>query len=219
MSAKGNPNFSCPSTSFHSNDYSKDRSFDSSLDSVNVSVNTELPMNFSFDSKEEDFDFLHFYGEMDDYEFHKMMSVDDLTYSTLFSDEVFENGEWHTYAGLETCNVIKSTRHGDELLGKSIQIATERGDSGIRNLAYLSGDDTKLGTDHTKADVYESSNSMLVGDSIREDQNDIDIDLDDNFFSLAREEENDSDSDDGGYFWQMKVLKGLWMHPLKVFPV
>ena len=102
LSAKGNPNFSCPPTSFHSNDYSKDRSFDSSLNCVNVSVNTELPMNFSFDSKEEDFDFLHFYGEMDDYEFHKMMSVDDLTYSTLFSDEVFENGEWHTYAGLET---------------------------------------------------------------------------------------------------------------------
>ena len=63
----------------------------------------------------------------------------------------------------------------------------------------MSGDDTKLGTDHTKAEVYESSNSMLVGDSIREDQNDTDIDLDDKFFSLAREEDNDSDSDNGGY--------------------
>ena len=66
---------------------------------------------------------------MDDYEFHTMMSVDDLIYSTLFSDDVFENWEWHTYAGLKTCNVIKSTRHGNELLGKSIQSATERGDS------------------------------------------------------------------------------------------
>ena len=54
-----------------------------------MSVNTELPMNFSCDSKEEDFDdVLHFYGEMDDHEFHKMMSVDDLTYSTLFNDEI-----------------------------------------------------------------------------------------------------------------------------------
>ena len=181
MSTKGNLNFSCPPTSFHSNDFSKDRSYDSSLSSVNVSDNTELPMNFSFDSKEEDFDFLHFYGEMDDYEFHKM--------KILCSDEVFENGEWHTYAGLETCNVIKSTRHGNELLGKSIQSATERGDSGIRNLAYLSEDDTKLGTDHTKADVYESSNSMLFGDSIREDQNVTDINRGDKLFSLAREEE------------------------------
>ena len=30
-----------------------------------------------------------------------MMCVDDLTYSTLFSEEVFDNGEWHTCAGLE----------------------------------------------------------------------------------------------------------------------
>ena len=48
---------------------------------------------------------------MDDDDFHRMMSVDDLTYSIAFSDEVFDNGEWHTYAGLETCNVIKPTRH------------------------------------------------------------------------------------------------------------
>ena len=99
-----------------------------------------------------------------------MMSVDDLTYSIPFSNEVFDNGEWHSYVGLETCNVIKSTRHGKELPGKSIQSATERGDSGIRNLAYLSGDDTKLGTDHTKADVYESRNNMSVGSSTGENQ-------------------------------------------------
>ena len=42
-----------------------------------------------------------------------------------------------------TCNVMKSTRHGNELLGMSIQCVTERGDSGNDNLAYLSGDDTK----------------------------------------------------------------------------
>ena len=70
---------------------------------------------------------------------------------------VFDNGEWHTYAGLETCNVIKPTRHGKEPLGKSIQSTTEKGDSSNDNVTYLSGDDTKLGTDHTKADVYESS--------------------------------------------------------------
>ena len=94
--------------------------FDFSLNTVNVSVNTELPMDFSYGPEEEEFNFLHFYGKTDDYEFHKMMSVDDPTYSTLFSDEVFDNGEWHTYAGLETCSVIKSTRHGNELLGMSI---------------------------------------------------------------------------------------------------
>ena len=66
--------------------------FDSFLNTVNVSVNTELPMDFSFGPKEEEFDFLHFYGEMSDDDFHRMMSVDDLTYSIAFSDEVFDNG-------------------------------------------------------------------------------------------------------------------------------
>ena len=98
-------------------------------------------------------DFLHFCEEIDDDEFHRMMSVDDLTYSIAFSDEVFNNWEWHTYAGLETCNVIKPTKHGKEPLGKSIQ-STAKGDSSNSNLTYLSWDDIKLGTDHIKADVY-----------------------------------------------------------------
>ena len=140
---------------------SREKLFDSSLNTVNVSVNTELPMDFSYGPKGEVFDNLHFYGEMDDDDSHRMMSVDNLTHSTLFSKEVFDNREWHTYAGLETCDDLKPTRHGSELLGKSIQSATERGDSGIDNIAYLSGDDTKLGTDHTKADVYESSQTMF----------------------------------------------------------
>ena len=72
---------------------SREKLFDSSLNTVNVSVNTELPMDFSYGPKKEDFDVLHFYGEIHDDVFHKMMSVDDPTYSTLFSDEVFDNGE------------------------------------------------------------------------------------------------------------------------------
>ena len=122
------------------------------LSILSMSLST-LNLDSSYGPKEEEFDFLHFYGEMSDDDFHRMMSVDDLAYSIAFSDEVFDNGEWHNYAGLETCNVMKSTRHGNELLGMSIQSATARGDSGIDNLTYLSGDDTKLGTDHTKADV------------------------------------------------------------------
>ena len=108
---------------------SREELFDSSLNTVNVSVNTELPMDFSYDPKKEELDFLHFDGEIDDDDFHRMMSVDNLTNSIAFSDEVFDNGEWHTYAGLETCNVIKTIIHGKELLAKSIQSATERGDS------------------------------------------------------------------------------------------
>ena len=120
MCAKGNLNFSCPTILFHSDSDScvesdsdsRKELFDSSLNTVNVSVNTELPMDFSYGPKEEEFDFLHFYKEMNDDDFHRMMSVDDLTYSIALSDEVFDHEEWHTYAGLETCNVIKPTRHG-----------------------------------------------------------------------------------------------------------
>ena len=61
---------------------------------------------------------------------------------------------------------------------------------------------------------------MSVGDSISENQIISDSDLEDDLFSLAK--------DDNDIFqivimelifWQMKVLKELWMHPLKVFPV
>ena len=184
---------------------SREELFGSSLNTVNVSVNTELPMDFSYGPKEEDFDVLHFYGEMDDVVVHRMMSVDDLTYSTLFSNEGFDNGEWHTYACLETCDVLKPTRHGNKLLRKSIQSPTERGDSGIDNIAYLSEDDTRLGTDHTKADVYESSNNMLVGNSISENQSESDMDLEDDIFS---DDEIYSDTDDGDYFLADESLEG-----------
>ena len=224
MCAKGNPKFSCPTIISSSDDESlglendsKEDLFDSSLNTVNVSVNTELPMNSSYGSKEEEFDFLHFYEELSDYDFHRMMSVDDFTYSTAFSNEVFDNGEWYTYAGLETCNIMKSTRHGKELLSKSIQ-STTQGDSGIDNLTYLSGDDTKLGTDHTKADVYESSNDMSRGKSISENQNESDSELKDDFFSVPEETEIFSESDDGEYFSADESLEGTLDASFKSIP-
>ena len=224
MCAKGNPKFSCPTILSHSDDESlgsesdsREELFDSSLDTVNVSVNTELPMNSSHSSEEEEFDFLHLYEELSDYDFHRMMSVDDFTYSTAFSNEVFDNGEWYTYAGLETCN-MKSARHGKELLSKSIQSTTTQGDSGIDDLTCLSGDDTKLGTDQTKADVYESSNNMSEGKSISIRVNLIVIWKMMSFLYLKRLKSFQRVMMEN-IFWQKKVLSGLWMHPLKVFPV
>ena len=213
MSAKGNPKFSCPTILSHSDSDScmesdsREESFDSSLNTVNVSVNTELPMDSSYSPKEEEVNFLHFYGEMEDDDFHRMMSVDDLTYSIAFSDEVFDNGEWHTYAGLETSNVIKPTRHGNETLGKCIQSNPAKEVSSNSNLTCLSGDDTKLGTDHTKADVYESSNNMSVSSSISENQIQSDSDLEDDLFPLAENNEICSDSDDGPYFLAEESLE------------
>ena len=186
MSAKGNPKFSCPSILSHSNSKSlgacsktdsREKLFDSSLKTVNVSVNTEIPMDLSYDLRKRVKDYLYFHGEMDYNGTSSIMSVDDLTYSTSFNDEVVDNGERHAGlnscdTGLETCDELKPTRHGNELLDKSIQSATEREDSGIDKIAYLSGDDTG-GTGHMQ--VYESSNNMLDSKSISENQSESDI--------------------------------------------
>ena len=127
---------------------SREKLFDSSLKTVNVSVNTELSMSCSSNSKKEVNDYFHFYGDGDDDVFHKVISVDNLAYSTSYNDEDDDNGERHAglkpcETGLETCDVLKPTRHGNEPLGKCIQSITDKGDSGIDNIAYLSGDNTR----------------------------------------------------------------------------
>ena len=126
-----------------------------------------------------------------------MISVDNLEYSTSYNNEDGDNGERHAglkpcETGLETCDVLKSTRHGNEPLG-SIQ-STDKGDSGIDNIAYLSGDDTG-GTGHTQ--VYESSDNMLGSHSISKNKSESDMDLKDDILSL---DEIYSDTDDGEYF-------------------
>ena len=134
------------------------------------------------------------------------MSVDDLTYSTLFNDEVVDNGERHAGlnscdTGLETCDELKPTRHGNELLNNSIQSATERGDSGIDKIAYLPGDDTG-GTGHTQ--VYESRENMLDSKSISENQSESDMDL---IEDISSDDEIYSDTGDGEYFSAVESLE------------
>ena len=220
MSTKGNPKFSCPSILSHSNSESlgacsktdsREKLFVSSLKTVNVSVNTEIPMDLSYDLRKGVRDYFHFYDQMDyDDDTSSTMSVDDLTYSTtLFNDEVVDNGERHaglkpSDTGLETCDELKPTRHGNELLNNSIQSAIERGDSGIDNLTCLSGDDTKLGTDHTKADVYESSNDMSESKFINENQSESDMDL---IEDISSDDEIYPDTDDGEYFLTEESLE------------
>ena len=188
---------------------SREKLFDSSLNTVNVSANTELPMHLSSNPKEEVTHYFNFYGDKDDVS-HKVISVDNLAYSTSYNDEDCDNGERHTYAGLkpcetglETCDVLKPTRHGDEPLGKSIQSATEREDSGIDNIAYLPGDDTD-DTGHTQ--VYESSENVLVSHSISENQSESDMDLKDDTLS---DDEIYSDTDDGEYFLTDESLEEI----------
>ena len=85
----------------------------------------------------------------------------------------------------------------------SIQNATERGDSGIDNIAYLPGDDIG-GTGHTQ--IYESSENMLVSHSISENQSKPDMDLKDD---ILYDDEVYSDTDDGEYFLTDESLEEI----------
>ena len=218
MSAKGNPKFSCPSILSHSNSKSlgacsktdsREKLFDSSLKTVNVSVNTEIPMDLSYGPREKVRDYFHFYEQMDyDDDTSSTMSVDDLTYSTLFNDEVVDNGERHAGlkpcdTGLETCDELKPTRHGNELLDNSIQSAVTKESSGIDNIAYWSGDDTG-GTGHTQ--VYESRENMLDSKSISENWSESDMDL---IEDISSDDEIYSDTDDGEYFSTEESLEEI----------
>ena len=218
MSAKGNPKFSCPSILSHSNSKSlgecsktdsREKLFDSSLKTVNVSVNTEIPMDLSYGPRKRVRDYFHFYEQMDyDDDTSSTMSVDDLTYSTLFNDEVVDNGERHAGlkpcdTGLETCDELKPTRHGNELLDNSIQSTVAKESSGIDNIAYLSGDDTG-GTGHTQ--VYESRENMLDSKSISENQSESDRDL---IEDISSDDEIYSDTDDGEYFSTEESLEKI----------
>ena len=185
---------------------SREKLFDSSLKTVNVSVNTELSMSCSFNSRKEVNDYFHFYGDGDDDVFHKVISVDNLAYSTSYYDEDDDNGERHAglkpcETGLETCDV--PTRHENEPLGKCIQSITNKGDSCIDNIAYLSGHDTG-GTGHTQ--VYESSNNMLGSQSISENQSESDMDL---VEDISSDDEIYSDTEDGEYFSTEESLEEI----------
>ena len=187
---------------------SREKLFDSPLKTVNVSVNTELSMNSSFNSKKEVNDYFHFYGDEDDDVLHKVISVDNLAYSTSYNDEDGDNGERHAglkpcETGLETCDVLKPTRHGNEPLGECIQGITDKGDSGIDNIAYLSGDDTG-GTGHNQ--VYESRENMLESHSISENQSESDMDL---VEDISSDDEIYSDTEDGEYFSTEESLEEI----------
>ena len=116
---------------------------------------------------------------------------------------------------METCDVLKPTRHGNEPLGKCIQSITDKGDSGIDNIAYLSGDNTRLGTDHTKTDVYESKENMLDSHSISENQSESDMDL---VEDISSDDELYSDTEDGEYFLTEESLEEILVS-LQAVPV
>ena len=78
--------------------------------------------------KDDDEPFFTCFGGMSDKAFHNMMSVNDLTYTTLFCDKVFGSELWYSCASLESCNVMgEYARYGEGPLETSIQSAREKG--------------------------------------------------------------------------------------------
>ena len=133
MSIKGNPKL-CPQKSF---DVDTQTSDVEDTVSEGKEVSGDSSESYIVDSsesyigeKEEDDDdpFFTCFGEMSDKAFHNMMSVNDLTYSTLFCDKVFDSDLWYSHASLESCNVMgEYARHGKKALETSIQSAREKG--------------------------------------------------------------------------------------------
>ena len=53
----------------------------------------------------ENYDF----GSMPGEKFHRLMNMNDLSYSALFADKVFENTVWNEYEDKEILNVLRET--------------------------------------------------------------------------------------------------------------
>ena len=133
MSIKGNPKL-CPQKSF---DVDTQTSDVEDTVSEGKEVSGDSSESYIVDSSEsyigekgEDGGdpFFTYFGEMSDKAFHNMMSVNDLTYSTLFCDKVFDSDLWYSHASLESCNVMgEYARHGKKALNTSIQSAREKG--------------------------------------------------------------------------------------------
>ena len=121
MCVKGNPN-SCPPQSICVNTQTCEVS--------KAEEGSFSPQTSYEDEKEEEevYPFLTCFGEMSDKALHNMMNVDDLMYSTLFCDKVFDNDLWSSCASMESCNVMgEYTRHPKEAPETSNQSARERG--------------------------------------------------------------------------------------------
>ena len=132
MSIKGNPKL-CPQKSFDVDTQTSDVE-DNVSEGKEVSGDSsesyivDSSEYYTGEKEEDDDPFFTCFGEIGDKAFHNMMSINDLTYSTLFCDKVFDSDLWYSHASLESCNVMgEYARHGKKTLEISIQSAREKG--------------------------------------------------------------------------------------------
>ena len=204
MSIRGNPKRCpkpCPSVIF--NDKSSVHLYSETDDifackekiqPVKLKENTKIE---SKDLIESDIDlveiFTTMYEENED-SFYQKMEGSDQIHTSLFSDKVFLNEDWHKHTCTESCAAIGNARHGSESLGTDIQSIREIDDSGCtvlsengNMLANMTGSSILKSTDHTSQVKPGNLSDRFIlsdGESYSDD------------FSKSESEIFESDSDD-----------------------
>ena len=112
------------------------------------------------------------YEEKNEDSFDQKMEVNDQIHTSLFSDKVFLNEDWHKHTCTESCAAIGNARHGCESLGTDIQSIREIDDSGCtllsengNMLANMTGSSILESTDHTsQVKPGNLSDRFILGD-------------------------------------------------------
>ena len=133
------------------------------------------------------------YEENED-SFDQKMKGNDQIQTSLFSDKVFLNEDWHKHTCTESCAAIGNARHGCESLGTDIQSIREIDDSGCtllseqgNMLANMTGSSILESIDHTNQVKPGNLSDRFIlsdGEPYSDD------------FSKSESENFESDSDD-----------------------
>ena len=167
MSVRGNPKRCpkpCPSVSFNDKPsvhlYSETDEIIACKERIQLVKSKENAKVESKDWIESDIDlvenFKTMYEEKNGDRFDQNMEGNDQIHTSLFSDKVFLNEDWHKHTCTESCAAIGNARHGCESLGTDIQSIREIDDSGCtvlsekgNMLANMTGSSILESTDHT----------------------------------------------------------------------
>ena len=175
---------------------------------VKSQENTEVE---SKDLIESDIDlveiFKTMYEEKNEDSFDQKMEGNDQIHTSLFSDKVFLNEDWHKHTCTESCAAIGNARHGCESLGTDIQSIREIDDSGCtllfekgNMLANMTGSSILESTDHTNkvkpghlSDRFILSDGESYSDDFSKSESEIffESDSDDDWESFASSVEED----------------------------
>ena len=205
MSIGGNPKRCpkpCPSVIFNDKPsvhlYSETDEIIACKEKIQLVKSKENTKVESKDLIESDIDlveiFKTMYEEKNEDSFDQKMEGNDQIHTSLFSDKVFLNEDWHKHTCTESCAAIGNARHGCESLGTDIQSIREIDDSGCtllsengNMLANMTGSSILESTDHTSQVKPGNLSDRFIlsdGEPYSDD------------FSKSESENFESDSDD-----------------------